>query len=251
LITCLTAGSLGFPHGFFGRTGGVSLGLFESLNMGLGSFDDVAHVHENRLRARDAVAPSARLVTLHQVHSARAVKAGDWPDDARPEADGLVTDRPGLALGILTADCAPLLFEDAGAGVIGACHAGWRGAFTGVIGATVDLMERLGARRDRIAAAVGPCIGRRSYEVDDEFRPRFEQADPDNGAFVPDGRTGPAVFDLEGFCLKRLAEAGVARAEGLGADTMSDPVHFFSYRRKTLAGEPDYGRQISLIALPG
>jgi YfiH family protein len=251
LITRLTAGSLGFPHGFLGRTGGVSQGLFDSLNVGLGSSDDPAHVHENRRRARDAVAPTARLVTLHQVHSAHAVEAGDWPDDARPEADGLVTNRPGLVLGILTADCAPLLFEDVEARVIGACHAGWKGAFTGVIGATIDLMERLGARRDRIAAAVGPCIGRRSYEVDDAFRARFEQADPDNGAFFTDGRAGHAFFDLEGFCLKRLAEAGVARAEGLGADTKADAARFFSYRRKTLADEADYGRQISLIALPG
>ena len=251
MITRLTAGSLGFPHGFLGRTGGVSQGLFDSLNVGLGSSDDPAHVHENRRRARDAVAPTARLVTLHQVHSARAVEAGDWADDARPEADGLVTDRPGLALGILTADCAPLLFEDAEAGVIGACHAGWKGALGGVIGATIGLMERLGARPGRIAAAVGPCIGRRSYEVDDGFRSRFEAADPENGLFFTDARPGHALFDLEGYCIRRLAESGIHAAEGLGADTRPDDGRFFSYRRKTLAGEPDYGRQLSLIALPG
>jgi YfiH family protein len=228
----------------------VSQGIFDSLNVGLGSSDDQAHVRENRARALAAVAPGARLVTLHQVHSAIAVEAGDWPEDSRPESDGVVTNRPGIALGILTADCAPLLLEDASAGVIGACHAGWKGALGGVIGATVELMERLGADRGRIAAAVGPCIGRRSYEVDDAFRARFEATEAENGAFFTDGRSGHAFFDLEGYCLKRLADAGVMRAEGLGADTKPDAARFFSYRRKTLAGEPDYGRQLSLIALP-
>ena len=251
MITRLTARTLTSPHGFLGRTGGVSEGIFAGLNVGLGSSDEPALVHENRRMALAAVAPAASLVTLHQVHSALAVEAAPWADDARPHADGLATNRPGLALGILTADCAPLLFEDADAGVIGACHAGWKGAFTGVIGATVDLMEKLGASRSRIAAAIGPCIGRRSYEVDTGFRQRFEDADPDNELFFTDGRENHAFFDLEGFCLKRLAESGITRAEGLGADTKSDPDRFFSYRRKTLAGEPDYGRQISLIALPG
>jgi YfiH family protein len=185
------------------------------------------------------------------VHSAIAIEAGDWPDSARPHADALVTSRPGLALGILTADCAPLLFEDAQAGVIGAAHAGWKGALGGVIEATVAAMEALGASRDRIAAAIGPCIARRSYEVDTGFRARFESADPDHAAHFTDGRPGHAWFDLEGFCLQRLADAGICRAEALGADTRSDPQRFFSYRRTTLAGEPDYGRQLSLIALPG
>ncbi len=250
MIARLEARTLASPHGFLGRTGGVSQGIFASLNVGLGSSDDPVAVRENRARALVAVAPGARLVTLHQVHSALCVVAGDWPENARPEADGLVTDRPGLALGILTADCAPLLLEDAASGVIGACHAGWKGALGGVIGATVEAMVRLGARPERIAAAVGPCIGRRSYEVDVGFRLRFEAADPANGGFFTDGRAGHAWFDLEGYCLKRLAEAGVGRAEGLGADTKADPGRFFSYRRKTLAGEPDYGRQLSLIALP-
>lgn len=249
MITRLEARGLESPHGFLGRTGGVSQGIFDSLNVGLGSSDDQAHVRENRARALAAVAPGARLVTLHQVHSAIAVEAGDWAENARPEADGLVTNRPGIALGILTADCAPLLLEDAAAGVIGACHAGWKGALGGVIGTTVDLMVQLGARRERIAAAVGPCIGRRSYEVDEGFRARFEAAEADNGAFFTDGRPGHALFDLEGYCLKRLADAGVTRAQGLGADTKPDAARFFSYRRKTLAGEPDYGRQLSLIAL--
>jgi YfiH family protein len=250
VITRLEARGLTSPHGFLGRTGGVSQGIFDSLNVGLGSSDAPDAVRENRARALTAVAPDARLVTLHQVHSAIAVEAGDWADDRRPEADGLATNRAGLALGILTADCAPLLLEDAEAGVIGACHAGWKGALGGVIGATVELMERLGADRGRIAAAVGPCIGRRSYEVDDGFRARFEAAQVENGAFFTDGRPGHALFDLEGYCLKRLADAGVRRAEGLGADTKPDAVRFFSYRRKTLAGELDYGRQLSLIALP-
>jgi polyphenol oxidase len=250
VITRLEARALTSPHGFLGRTGGVSQGLFASLNVGLGSSDDPALVHQNRARALAAVAPGARLVTLHQVHSAICVRAGDWPDDARPEADAVVTDRPGVALGVLTADCAPLLLEDRAAQVIGACHAGWKGAAGGVIGATVDAMVQLGAQPGRIAAAVGPCIGRRSYEVDDAFRLRFESADAENGGFFADGRAGHSWFDLEGYALKRLAEAGVVRAEGLGVDTKADPDRFFSYRRRTLAGEADYGRQLSLIALP-
>lgn len=251
MITRLEVWGLTSAHGFLGRTGGVSQGIFASLNVGLGSSDMPEAVRENRARALAAVAPDARLVTLHQVHSAIAVEAGDWAQDSRPHADGLVTDRPGIALGILTADCAPLLLEDAAAQVIGACHAGWKGAIGGVIGATVEAMVRLGARPERIAAAVGPCIGRRSYEVDDGFRARFEAADADNGAFFTDGRPGHALFDLEGFCLGQLAAAGVQRAEGLGMDTKPDTARFFSYRRKTLAGEPDYGRQLSLIALQG
>ncbi len=249
-ITRLVGASLRSRHGFLGRSGGVSSGLYESLNVGLGSADGRQAVLENRARACAEVAPGARLVTLHQVHSANVAEAGIWPDSSRPKADALVTDRPGLALGILTADCAPLLFEDAEAGVIGAAHAGWRGAFSGVIQATVAAMERLGAERARIVAAVGPCIGRKSYEVDAGFRARFEAADPDNAAFFTEGRPGHALFDLEGYCLACLAAAGVERAEGLGADTLADPARFFSYRRSTLAGEADYGRQLSLIALP-
>jgi YfiH family protein len=238
------------PHGFLGREGGVSAGLHASLNVGMGSADDPACVTENRRRALAAVAPGARLVTVHQVHGRVAIEAGDWPDSARPHADALVTDRPGLALGILTADCAPVLFHDPHAQVIGAAHAGWKGALVGILEATVEAMERLGARCERIAAAIGPTIGRRSYEVDDTFVARFSDADPGNARFFTAGRPGHAFFDLEGYCLHRLANAGLVTVEALGVDTLAQPDRYFSYRRATLAGEPDYGRQLSLIALP-
>jgi len=197
------------------------------------------------------VAPGARLVTVHQVHSGDAVAVtAPWPDEARPPLDAMATDRPGLALGILTADCAPVLFADRQAGIIGAAHAGWKGAFSGVIEATVAEMEKLGAERHRIAAAVGPCIARRSYEVDEAFLRRFADADPANGRFFTLGRTGHHQFDLEGFVVSRLAEAGLHDCEALGIDTYSDADRFYSYRRATHRGEPTYGRQISLIALP-
>jgi YfiH family protein len=249
VITRLTARGIEARHGFLGRTGGVSTGLYASLNVGPGSADDPAAVFENRARALAAVAPGSRLVTLHQVHSADAIVAGDWGDEERPRADALVTDRAGLALGILTADCAPVLFEDTAAGVIGAAHAGWKGALGGVLEATVAAMESLGARADCIAAAIGPCIARRSYEVDLDFRDRFVAAATAHADFFGDGRPGHAQFDLEGFCARRLADAGVRRVEMLGADTRSDPARFFSYRRSQLACEPDYGRQLSLICL--
>ncbi|MBV9881531.1 MAG: peptidoglycan editing factor PgeF, partial [Sphingomonadaceae bacterium] len=199
-----------------------------------------------------AIAPGAALVTVHQVHSPAALHADSpWADDARPQADAIVTDRPGLVLGILTADCTPVLLADREAGVVGAAHAGWRGAFAGVIESTVALMERHGADRGRIAAAVGPVIARKSYEVDDGFLRRFAEADPDNDRFFSPGREGHHQFDLEAYVLARLAAAGVTRAEALGLDTYADPDRFFSFRRATHRGEPDYGRQISLIALPG
>ncbi len=249
MITRLTASALGVPHGFLGRTGGVSSGIFASLNVGLGSSDAPDTVKENRLRALQAVAPGSRLVTLHQIHSARVVEAGDWDDRARPEADALVTNRTGMALGILTADCAPVLLADADAQVIGAAHAGWKGALGGVLQATVEAMVALGARRERIAAAIGPCIARQSYEVGSDFRDRFLADDPATAHFFADGRPGHCHFDLEGFCVSRLADAGVRTVEALGRDTCAAPEHFFSYRRTTHAGEPDYGRQLSLIAL--
>ena len=242
----------GIPHGFLGRRGGVSQGVCAGLNVGLGSSDDRAAIEENRRRAVAAIAPGAALVTVHQVHSPAALHADSpWADDARPQADAIVTDRPGLVLGILTADCTPVLLADREAGVVGAAHAGWRGAFAGVIESTVALMERHGADRGRIAAAVGPVIARKSYEVDDGFLRRFAEADPDNDRFFSPGREGHHQFDLEAYVLARLAAAGVTRAEALGLDTYADPDRFFSFRRATHRGEPDYGRQISLIALPG
>lgn len=238
------------PHGFLGRRGGVSEGICAGLNVGLGSDDAREAIQENRRRAVEAVAPGARLVTLHQVHSGNALFVTDpFPDDARPHADGMVSDRGGIVLGILTADCAPILLADAEAGVVAAAHAGWKGAFTGVVEATVVEMERRGASRSNIAAAVGPCIARKSYEVDDAFLRRFAEADPANERFFALGRAGHHQFDLEGYVLSRLAASGLARIEALGQDTYSQPDRFFSYRRATHRGEPDYGRQISLIAL--
>ncbi len=241
----------GVPHGFLGRRGGVSTGVCAGLNVGLGSSDDQAAVRENRRRAVDAVAPGAVLVTLHQVHSPTAIRVfGPYPDDARPHADAMVADRPGLLLGILSADCTPVLFADSQAGVIGAAHSGWKGALGGVAEATVAAMEKVGARRERIAAAIGPTIARRSYEVDDGFLRRFTAEQPANERFFTAGRAGHHQFDLEAYVLSRLAEAGITRVEALGLDTYADPDRFYSYRRATHRGEPDYGRQISLIALP-
>ena len=238
------------PHGFLGRRGGVSGGVCAGLNVGLGSADDPESIAANRRLAVEAVRPGATLATLHQVHSPDAIYvAAPFHDDARPKADALVTDRPGLLLGILTADCAPVLLADAGAGVVGAAHAGWKGALGGVVEATVAEMERRGAERCRIAAAVGPCIARRSYEVDDGFLRRFSEADPEHERFFALGREGHHQFDLEGFVLSRLAAAGLTRIEALGEDTYSQPDRFFSYRRATHRGEPDYGRQIALIGL--
>lgn len=238
----------GVPHGFLGRRGGVSHGLHGGLNVGLGSADDPAAVAENRRRAAEAVLPGAPLVTCFQIHSADCVTVAAPPEE-RPRADALVTDRPGMALGILTADCAPVLLADAEAGVIGAAHAGWKGAIGGVTDTTLAAMERLGARRDRIAAAIGPCIARASYEVDEDFRRRFEAEDPANERFFVDARAGHAQFDLEAYVTHRLAAAGVRRIEALGLDTYADEDRFFSYRRATHRGEPDYGRQIAIIAL--
>jgi YfiH family protein len=238
------------PHGFFGRQGGVSQGAMASLNCGWGSGDDLALIVENRRRAADALLPGARIVSPHQIHSAEVVVAGDWPDDDRPHADAVVTDRPGLVLGILTADCAPVLFADAEAGVVAAAHAGWKGALAGVTDATLDAMERLGADRSRSAAAIGPCIARASYEVDHAFERRFLDSDPQNDRFFVEGPGGRPHFDLESYVLHRLASAGITRVEALGLDTYDDEGGFYSYRRSTHRGEPSYGRQLSLIGLP-
>ena len=241
----------GIPHGFLGREGGVSTGIYAGLNVGLGSDDDRAAIVENRRRAVTAVLPGAALVTLHQVHSAEAVIVeAPFADDARPHADALVTDRPGLLLGVLTADCAPVLLADAQAGVVAAAHAGWKGALGGVTDAAIEAMERLGADRSRIAAAIGPCIARASYEVDEGFLGRFCEAEPANERFFKEGRGDHHQFDLEAYVAARLAAAGVTRVEALGLDTYADEARFFSFRRATHRGEPGYGRQISLIALP-
>ena len=249
-VEVIRAGALeGVPHGFFGRAGGVSEGVVAGLNVGWGSGDDRAAIIENRRRAVDAVLPGARLVTVHQVHSAVVVTAGEWSEEERPHADALVTDRPGVLLGILTADCAPILLADAEAGVVGAAHAGWRGALGGVGEATVAAMEALGARRARIVAAIGPCIGARHYEVDESFRELITGYVPDNDRFFSDGPAEKPHFDLEAYAAARLAAAGVKRIEALGLDTYPAADRFYSYRRSTHRGEPAYGRQISLIGL--
>jgi hypothetical protein len=251
-VEAIRAAMLGdLPHGFLGRRGGVSAGLCAGLNVGLGSGDDRDAIRANRALAIAAVAPGAELVTLHQVHSANAIAVtSPFADDARPHADAMVTDRPGLALGILTADCTPVLFADRDAGVIGAAHAGWKGAIGGVVAATVEAMERLGADRARIVAAVGPTIARKSYEVDEAFFQRFTAEDARSERFFSAGKPDRHQFDLEAFVLARVGEAGIGRVEALGEDTYSQPDRFYSYRRSTHRGEPDYGRQISLIALP-
>lgn len=249
-IDMVTAPKLGVRHGFVGRRGGVSAGIFASLNVGLGSSDDGEAVRENRRRVVDAVVPGAELVTLHQVHSniAVAVSAG-FPDAERPHADAMVTATQGLALGILTADCAPILLADAEAGVIGAAHSGWKGALFDIAGATVTAMEALGARREAIVAAIGPCIARASYEVDAAFRARFLDESGAHDGYFARGRGDRFQFDLEGFVAMRLAEAGVREVAALGIDTYPDDGRWFSYRRTTHRGEPDYGRQMSVIAL--
>ncbi len=241
----------GTRHGFCTRRGGVSSGPFASLNVGLGSSDERANVVENRRRAVDAVAPGAALVTLHQVHSATVVPVtAAFTDDERPHADAMVTATPGVALGILTADCAPILLADLDAGVIGAAHSGWKGALAEIGPATVAAMEQLGARRDRIVAAIGPTIARASYEVDLAFRDRFCAVDPEHDAFFAAGKPGHCQFDLEGFIASRLAAAGVRTVIATGVDTYPDEARWFSFRRTTHRSEPDYGRQLSVIALP-
>lgn len=237
----------GVPHGFFGRLGGVSTGVVAGLNAGLGAQDDDAAVAENRRRAADAIMRGAELVTPYQIHSPDAVIVREaWSMADRPRADALVTDRPGLLLGIVTADCAPVLLADKEAGIVGAAHAGWRGAHDGVIASTITAMEELGADPARICAAIGPCIAQASYEVDTGFRDHFG---PDAAGFFSRGRPGHSQFDLEAYVASRLAESGISRIERLGLDTYADDSRFFSYRRSTHRAEGTYGRQISLIAV--
>jgi len=245
--------SLGeLPHGFLGRRGGVSVGVCAGLNVGFGSSDDREAIEGNRRLAIAAIHPEAELATVHQVHSAVVVHAERaWAQGERPKADAMVTDTPNLLLGILTADCAPVLFADHHAVVVGAAHAGWRGALAGVTDATIAAMEELGARRDNIHAAVGPCIAQPSYEVDEAFRGRFLQHDAENVRFFVTGPAGKPHFDLEAYVVHRLIAAGIGEVEALNLDTYADPDRFFSFRRATHRGEADYGRQLSAIAIPG
>jgi len=236
-------------HGFFTRKGGASSGIFAGLNCGGGSSDQSQAVRINRDRVAEAMAlPSEALVSVHQVHSAR-VQVVDAPFGARPKADAMVTATPGLALAILTADCQPVLLADAGAGVIGAAHAGWRGALDGILGNTVAAMEALGAERSRIRAVIGPTISQRHYEVGPEFFDRFMQVDPAHARFFANGTGDRMLFDLPGFGLACLREAGVGHAEWIGHCTYGDAARFFSYRRSVHRGEVDYGRLVSVIRL--
>lgn len=242
----------GVSHGFFTREGGVSDGLYASLNIGLGSRDDRDRVLENRARVASALGVTAEALAMpHQIHSPDvAVVEEAWAPGEGPKADAVVTARPGLAVGVATADCGPILFADATARVVGAAHAGWQGAFKGVIAATVAAMEGLGASRARIVAVLGPTISATAYEVGPEFVARFVEADPTWARFFsPSTRAGHAMFDLPGFVALRLAEAGVGAAGDLGLCTYADEARFFSYRRTTHRGEPDYGRLVSAIAL--
>jgi YfiH family protein len=241
----------GIAHGFFTRRGGVSTGVYESLNAGLGSKDDAEDVHENRRRiaAYFGAEPPA-LLTPYQVHSATAfVVDGPW-SDPRPNGDGLVTRTPNLVVAALSADCAPVLLADAEARVAGACHAGWKGALGGVIEATIGAMVRQGAAAARIVAAVGPCIGPASYEVGLEFQQRFETEDPGSDRFFgPAASAEKRMFDLPAYALSRLERGGVGAAEWIGRDTCAEPDLFFSNRRAFKAGESDYGRLLSAIML--
>jgi hypothetical protein len=239
-------------HGFFTRLGGVSAGIYASLNCGYGSSDQAANVTENRRRALALIGlPAEALATTYQIHSADVVDVTKpWPLDARPRVDAMVTTRPGIALGIGTADCAPVLLADPAAGVIGAAHAGWRGAVTGVVEAVVRRMIECGAEPARIRAAVGPCIAQASYEVGPEFPAPFLQQDPENSRFfAPSKRAGHFMFDLPGYVVSRLCRLGIAAAASVDRDTCAEDDMFFSYRRTTLAGEKDYGRGLSVIAL--
>ncbi|MDP9422966.1 MAG: peptidoglycan editing factor PgeF [Pseudomonadota bacterium] len=249
-LDIVRSGLLDVPHGFFGRQGGVSTGAVAGLNCGLGSGDDRQAVETNRRLAADAIIPGAPLASVYQIHSPIAVivtKAA--PHDERPQADALVTNRPGLLLGVVTADCAPVLLADAEAGVVGAAHAGWRGATAGVTDQAIAAMIKLGAKVERISAAVGPCIGKASYEVDHSFAERILAEDADNERFLGEGPQGKPHFDLEAYVVARLAAAGVRKIEAMGLDTYALEDRYYSYRRATHRIEQTYGRQLSLIGL--
>lgn len=249
MLEIITSDALAPRHGFFTRKGGASSGIFAGLNCGTGSTDQAEIVAINRARVADAVglSPDA-LVTVHQVHSPDVVSV-TAPLTDRPRADAMVTATPGLALAVLTADCQPVLFADAKAGVIGAAHAGWKGVRDGVIEATLSAMEALGAQRRTITAVIGPCISQTAYEVGQEFYENFTDDAPEAGRFFVNGNGDRYLFDLPSYGLWRLREAGVGHAEWTRHCTYRDPARFYSYRRTTHAGEADYGRQISVIRL--
>jgi YfiH family protein len=240
-------------HGFFGRSGGISTGIFASLNCGPGSGDERGNVIENRRRAVAHMTngPDAKLITLYQIHSAQTVTVTEaWEIGEGPQADAMVTNVPGLALGILTADCAPVLLGDAEAGVIGAAHAGWKGALGGVTDSVIAEMESLGAKRARIAAAIGPCISQANYEVGAEFIAKFRDADAANTRFfAPSEKADHGKFDLAGYVAARLRSAGIGNIHTVDACTYAREADFFSFRRATHRGEKDYGRQLSAILL--
>jgi hypothetical protein len=243
----------GIRHAFFTREGGVSEGIYATLNGGVGSNDERAKVDENRARMAKALGvASDRLLSCYQIHSPQVVTAREpWTHEARPRADAIVTREPALAIGVSTADCGPVLFADPQARVIGAAHAGWRGALAGVLEATVAAMERLGASRGNIVAAAGPMIRQPNYEVGPELVEQFLAADPGNARFFADGRPGRAMFDLPGYIAARLAGIGLAAIDDLALCTYGDPDRFYSFRRTTHRAEPDYGRHVNAIALTG
>ncbi|WP_341233972.1 peptidoglycan editing factor PgeF [uncultured Sulfitobacter sp.] len=249
-LEILTSDCLGdLRHGFFTRRGGASSGVFTGLNCGYGSSDQREIVQINRGRVAEAMGvPETHLVGVHQIHSATAITV-DGPLDEKPQADALVTATPGIALSVLTADCQPVLFADRDAGVIGAAHAGWRGALDGVLAATVEAMEALGAQRANISAVIGPCISQRAYEVGPEFIEDFLAEDPDYARYFANGADDRMQFDLPGFGLNRLRAAGVGHAEWTHHCTYGDPDRFYSYRRTTHSKEADYGRLIAAITL--
>jgi len=244
----------GIRHGFFTRTGGVSTGCYESLNAGVGSNDAPAHVAENRARMAAAVGVlPERLISAYQIHSPVVVTVDKpWDVNARPKADAIVTSASGLAIAVSTADCGPILFADAQAGVIGAAHAGWRGALSGVAEATISAMEHCGADRSRIVAALGPMIRQQNYEVGPELVAQFAADDSRNQRFFRSApRVGHSLFDLAGYIAARLARAGISHIDDLGRCTYAEPQTFFSYRRSVHRSEPDYGRHLNAIALVG
>jgi len=251
LVSPLLSAIPGLRHAFFTREGGVSGGLYDSLNGGIGSNDDPAHVAENRRRMAEEMAVTpAHFLSVHQIHSPDAVVAtGPWQGPSRPRADAIVTRTEGLSIGATAADCGPILLVDPKARVIGAAHAGWKGALTGIVESTVEAMEKLGAERGGIVAAIGPLIRQHSYEVGSEFVERFVEADAENVPFfLPAQREGHAMFDLAGYIRMRLENAGVLMIDDIGVDTYSDE-RFYSYRRSVHRKEPDYGRHVHSIAL--